>query len=200
MAPATKYLIVICAYLAAVIGASWILSRRSRGSADFFRGGRKSPWWAVAVAMVSTSISGITFVSVPGMVAASQWAYLQMAVGFVAGYSVIAYVLLPLYYRMNLNSLYGYLEGRFGRWSHRAGAGFFLLSKILICGVRMYLTAIVLQLIVFEPLGIPFWANVAATMLCVWLYTFRGGVRTLVWTDMIQTVALITVVASATAG
>ena len=194
MAPATKYLIVICAYLAAVIGVSWILSRRSRGSADFFRGGRKSPWWVVAVAMVSTSISGITFVSVPGMVAASQWAYLQMAVGFVAGYAVIAYVLLPLYYRLNLNSLYGYLEGRFGRWSHRTGAGFFLLSKILICGVRMYLTAIVLQLIVFEPLGIPFWVNVAATMLCVWLYTFRGGVRTLVWTDMIQTVALITVV------
>ena len=187
-------LIVIALYLATVIGVSWILSRRSRGSADFFRGGRKSPWWAVAVAMVSTSISGITFVSVPGMVAASQWAYLQMAVGFVAGYAVIAYVLLPLYYRLNLTSLYGYLEGRFGRWSHRAGAGFFLLSKILICGVRMYLTAIVLQLIVFEPLGIPFWVNVAATMLCVWLYTFRGGVRTLVWTDMIQTVALITVV------
>ena len=144
--------------------------------------------------MVSTSISGITFVSVPGMVEASQWSYLQMAVGFVAGYAVIAYVLLPLYYRLNLSSLYTWLEGRFGTWSHRAGAAFFLLSKVLICGVRMYLTAIVLQLVVFDPLGIPFAVNVAATMLCVWLYTFRGGVRTLVWTDMIQTLALITVV------
>ena len=175
--PPIVLLLVIAVYLAAVIGAGWWISRRAQGSADFFRGGRKSPWWAVAVAMVSTSISGITFVSVPGMVAASQWSYLQMAVGFVAGYAVIAYVLLPLYYRLNLNSLYIYLEDRFGRWSHRAGAGFFLLSKLLLCGVRMYLTAIVLQLIVFDPLGIPMWVNVAATMLCVWLYTFRGGVR-----------------------
>ena len=192
--PAALLLLVIALYLAAVIAVGWRISRRHAGSADFFRGGRKSPWWAVAVAMVSTSISGITFVSVPGMVAASQWSYLQMALGFVAGYAVIAYVLLPLYYRLDLSSLYSYLEGRFGSWSHHAGAGFFLLSKILICGVRMYLTAIVLQLVVFGPLGIPFWVNVAATMLCVWLYTFRGGVRSLVWTDMFQTLALLTVV------
>ena len=193
--PPVILLLAIALYLGAVIAAGWWISRRSRGSADFFRGGRRSPWWAVAVAMVSTSISGITFVSVPGMVAASQWSYLQMALGFVAGYAVIAFVLLPLYYRLNLTSLYAWLEGRFGRWSHRTGAGFFLLSKILICGVRMYLTAIVLQLVVFAPLGIPFWVNVAATMLCVWLYTFRGGVRSLVWTDMVQTLALLTVVA-----
>ena len=188
------FLCVIALYLAAVIGAAWWIGRKAQGSADFWRGARKSPWWAVAVAMVSTSISGITFVSVPGMVAASQWSYLQMALGFVAGYAVIAFVLLPLYYRMDLNSLYAWLEGRFGKWSHRTGAGFFLLSKILLCGVRMYLTAIVLQLVVFDPLGIPFWVNVAATMLCVWLYTFRGGVRSLVWTDMAQTLALLTVV------
>jgi len=193
MSPALL-LLVITLYLAAVIGTAWWLARKPQSSADFWRGGRRSPWWAVAVAMVSTSISGITFVSVPGMVEASQWSYLQMAVGFVAGYAVIAWVLLPLYYRLNLNSLYTWLEDRFGRCSHGAGAGFFLLCKLLICGVRMYLTAIVLQLVVFDPLGIPFWANVAATMLCVWLYTFRGGVRTLVWTDMIQTVALVTVV------
>ena len=197
--PAALLLLVIALYLAAVIAVGWRISRRHAGSADFFRGGRKSPWWAVAVAMVSTSISGITFVSVPGMVAASQWSYLQMALGFVAGYAVIAYVLLPLYYRLDLSSLYSYLEGRFGSWSHHAGAGFFLLSKILICGVRMYLTAIVLQLVVFGPLGIPFWVNVAATMLCVWLYTFRGGVRSLVWTDMIQTLALVATVVICTA-
>ena len=188
------FLCVIALYLAAVIGAAWWIARKAQGSADFWRGSRKSPWWAVAVAMVSTSISGITFVSVPGMVEASQWSYLQMALGFVAGYAVIAFVLLPLYYRWDLNSLYAWLEGRFGKWSHRTGAGFFLLSKILLCGVRMYLTAIVLQLVVFDPLGIPFWVNVAATMLCVWLYTFRGGVRSLVWTDMAQTLALLTVV------
>ena len=193
MSPAVL-LLIVAAYLAAVIAVAWRIARRAGGSADFFRGGRKSPWWAVAVAMVSTSISGITFVSVPGMVEASQWSYLQMAVGFVAGYAVIAYVLLPLYYRLNLTSLYSYLEERFGTWSHAAGAGFFLLSKLLICGVRMYLTAIVLQLVVFGPLGIPFWVNVAATMLCTWLYTFRGGVRSLVWTDMLQTLALIATV------
>ena len=193
--PPALLLLALALYMAAVIAVGWRVARRTRGgSADFFRGGRKSPWWAVAVAMVSTSISGITFVSVPGMVEASQWSYLQMALGFVAGYAVIAYVLLPLYYRLNLTSLYSYLESRFGAWSHAAGAGFFLLSKLLICGVRMYLTAIVLQLVVFGPLGIPFWVNVAATMLCVWLYTFRGGVRSLVWTDMIQTLALLATV------
>ena len=197
MSPAVL-LLFIAAYLAVVIAVAWHIALRAGGSADFFRGGRKSPWWAVAVAMVSTSISGITFVSVPGMVEASQWSYLQMAVGFVAGYAVIAYVLLPLYYRLNLTSLYRYLEERFGHWSHAAGAGFFLLSKLLICGVRMYLTAIVLQLVVFGPLGIPFWVNVAATMLCTWLYTFRGGVRSLVWTDMLQTLALLTTVAVCT--
>ena len=114
-----------------------------------------------------------------------------MALGFIAGYVAIAYVLLPLYYRMNLNSLYGYLEGRFGKFSYGSGAAFFLLSKLLGCGVRMYLTAIVLQLVFFGPLGVPFWLNVLITMVIVWVYTFRGGVRTLVWTDMVQTLCLV---------
>ena len=117
MSPALL-LLVITLYLAAVIGTAWWLARKPQSSADFWRGGRRSPWWAVAVAMVSTSISGITFVSVPGMVEASQWSYLQMAVGFVAGYAVIAWVLLPLYYRLNLNSLYTWLDG----WKTVSGA------------------------------------------------------------------------------
>lgn len=187
-------LAVICAYFFVIVGLSWLISRRRSHSADFFGRSRKSPWYVVAVAMVGTSISGITFVSVPGMVAASQFSYLQMALGFVAGYVVIAYVLLPLYYRLNLVSLYSYLGRRFGEYSHHVGAGFFLLSKVLICGVRMYLTALVLQLVLFGPLGIPFALNIAVTMMLVWLYTFRGGVRTLVWTDMLQTLSLIAAV------
>jgi len=148
----------------------------------------------VAIAMIGTSISGVTFISVPGMVAGTQFSYLQMVLGFVTGYFAIAYVLLPLYYRLNLSSIYGYLEQRFGPCSYRTGALFFLLSKFLGCGVRMYLTALVLQLVLFDSMDIPFGLNVAVTMLVVWLYTFRGGVKTLVWTDMLQTLSLIAAV------
>ena len=177
-------------YFAVILGASLALSRKG-SSSDFFRGSGRSPWPVVAIAMVGTSISGVTFVSVPGMVAASEFSYLQMALGFIAGYAVIAYVLLPLYYSRRMNSLYCYVEERFGAWSYHTSAAFFLLSKVLGCGVKMYLTATVLQLVLFSPLGIPFWLNIALTMLIVYLYTFRGGVRTLVWTDMLQTLCLL---------
>ena len=177
-------------YFAVILGASLALSRKG-SSSDFFRGSGRSPWPVVAIAMVGTSISGVTFVSVPGMVAASEFSYLQMALGFIAGYAVIAYVLLPLYYSRRMNSLYCYVEERFGQWSYHTSAAFFLLSKVLGCGVKMYLTATVLQLVLFSPLGIPFWLNVTLTMLIVYLYTFRGGVRTLVWTDMLQTLCLL---------
>ena len=177
-------------YFAVILGASLALSRKG-SSSDFFRGSGRSPWPVVAIAMVGTSISGVTFVSVPGMVAASEFSYLQMALGFIAGYAVIAYVLLPLYYSRRMNSLYCYVEERFGAWSYHTSAAFFLLSKVLGCGVKMYLTATVLQLVLFAPLGIPFWLNIALTMLIVYLYTFRGGVRTLVWTDMLQTLCLL---------
>ena len=165
--------------------------RKKVGGKDFFDGGHRSPWWVVAISMIGTSISGVTFVSVPGMVEASLFSYLQMVLGFIAGYVVIAYVLLPLYYRLDMTSIYGYLEGRFGSRSRMSGSVLFLVSKYLGCGVRMYLTATILQLILFDALGIPFWLNVAVTMLIVWGYTFRGGVRTLVWTDMLQTLAMI---------
>lgn len=187
-------LIIIAVYFLMLIGVSLASSRGGSGNADFFRGGGCSPWPVVAVAMIGTSISGVTFISVPGMVEASQFSYMQMVLGFTAGYVVIAYVLLPLYYRINMNSLYAYLEGRFGPHSRRTGAAFFLLSKLLGCGVRMYLTAIVLQLIVFDPVGVPFWLNVLVTMVIVYLYTFRGGVRSLVWADMLQTLCLIAAV------
>ena len=163
----------------------------SSGNSDFFRGGKKSPWYIVAVSTIGSSISGVTYLSVPGMVAASSFSYMQMVLGFTLGYVAVAYLLLPLYYRMDMNSIYGYLEQRFGREAYFTGSGFFFISKLLGCGVRMFLTANVLQFILFDRLGIPFWLNVAVTVVIVWLYTVRGGVRTLVWVDMVQTLAMV---------
>ena len=190
----TLILTVIACYFAIILTISYLTTKKKADNKDFFSGSRQSPWYVVAVAMIGTSISGVTFISVPGMVQFSAFGYLQMALGFVAGYFAIAYVLLPLYYKMNLSSIYTYLDKRFGNSSYKVGAAFFLVSKFLGCGVRMYLTAIVLQLIIFNSLNIPFWLNAAVTMLIVWLYTFRGGVKTLVWTDMIQTLSLIAAV------
>lgn len=184
-------LCIIAAYFAAILGVSALTSSKKGSSSDFFRGGGKSPWYIVAISTIGSSISGVTFLSVPGMVAASEFSYMQMVIGFTFGYVAVAYVLLPLYYRINMNSIYGYLEQRYGRAGYFTGAAFFLISKLLGCGVRMFLTASVLQLILFDSLGIPFWLNVAVTMVIVWLYTFRGGVRTLVWADMLQTFAMI---------
>lgn len=184
-------LIVVLAYLGFMVVLSVLCARRSRGNASFFRGSGKTPWYVVAIAMISTSISGVTFVSVPGMVAASGFGYLQMVAGFVLGYVVIAFVLLPLYYKLRLSSLYEYLGRRFGFWSYKSGAVLFLLSKLLGCGVRLYLTAIVLQLVLFGPLGVPFWLNVLLTIIVVWAYTAKGGVGSIVWTDMLQTLVLL---------
>ncbi|MBR1576627.1 MAG: sodium:solute symporter [Bacteroidales bacterium] len=166
-------------------------TERKESNSAFFTGDRKSPWPVVAISMVGTSISGVTFISVPGQVAATQMSYMQMVFGFFAGYIAIAFILLPLYYRLASFSIYGYLSERFGPRSRRTGSAFFLLSKFLGCGVRMYLTAIVLQVILFGPLGIPFLVNILVTMLVVWLYTFRGGVKTLVWVDMVQTLCMV---------
>lgn len=191
-------LIIIAFYFLVVLGVSWITTRRKGNDQTFYRGDRKSPWWVVAIAMIGTSISGVTYVSVPGMVATSQMSYLQMVLGFVAGYFVVAYVLLPLYYRMNLSSIYSYLEVRYGNNAHKTGAGFFLLSKYLGCAVRMYLTCVVLQLVLLSKIpwpgtdnGVPFYVTVAVTMLIVWLYSYKGGVKTLVWTDLLQTMCML---------
>lgn len=183
---------VIALYFLMVLGVSWWTTRRrDRDTESFYRGDRKSPWWVVAIAMIGTSISGVTYVSVPGMVEAKQMSYIQMVLGFVAGYFAVAYILLPLYYRLGLSSIYVYLEQRYGAKAHRTGAAFFLLSKYLGCAVRMYLTAVVLQLVLFDQLGLPFALSVACIMLIVWLYSFRGGVKTLVWTDLLQTLCLL---------
>lgn len=154
-------------------------------------GNRKSPWYVVAFAMIGSMISGVTFISVPGMVAASGFSYLQMVLGFVVGQILIAYVLVPLFYKMNLVSIYEYLENRFGMSSYRTGAWFFFISKMLGAAVRLFLVCVVLQLLVFGPMKLPFLLNVIFTVGLVWLYTFRGGVKSLIWTDTLKTVCLI---------
>jgi Na+/proline symporter len=189
----TLILLIIALYFAVLFGVSLITAKRADNNA-FFVGDRRSPWYVVAIAMVGTSISGVTFISVPGWVEQTQFSYMQMVLGFVAGYFVIAYLLLPLYYRLNLLSIYSYLDRRLGPASYRTGSAFFLISKMLGCGVRMYLTALVLQIVLFDQIGVGFGLNVALTMLVVWLYTFRGGVKTLVWTDMLQTLSLLAAV------
>ena len=183
-------LLTIVAYFAALFGISWLTSRKADNQ-SFFVGNRKSSWYVVAFAMIGSAISGVTFVSVPGMVAGNSFAYLQMALGFVAGQFIIAFVLIPLFYKMNLTSIYEYLSNRFGIASYKTGAWFFFISKMLGAAVRLYLVCFVLQLLVFEPFHLPFQFNVAVSMALTWLYTYRGGVKTLIWTDSFKTLCLI---------
>ena len=184
-------LVTILCYFAVIYGVSRLTSRRAT-NASFYRADRQSPWYMVAFGMVGASISGVTFVSVPGMVLKTQMTYLQMCMGFILGYVVVAFVLLPLYYRLNLTSIYGFLNQRLGRRSYKTGASFFLLSKMLGAAVRFYVVCIILQRFVFEPVGVPFAVTVCGLVLLIWLYTRRGGIKTLVWTDSLQTVCLFT--------
>lgn len=179
---------------AAYFLALFVISRTMGGRGDndaFFRGNRQSPWWAVAFGMIGASVSGVSFVSVPGMVRATDMTYMQMCVGFFFGYLVVAFVLLPLYYRLNLTSIYTYLDVRLGRKAYRTGASFFLLSKMLGAAARLYLVCLILQEYVFGAMGVPFWLTAAGTVLLIWLYTFRSGIKSLVWTDSLQTFCLI---------
>jgi len=183
-------LITIAAYFAVLYFISY-LSGRKTDNAGFFSGNRKSPWYVVAFASIGAVISGVTFVSVPGMVAASGFSYLQMVLGFAVGQLIIAFILIPLYYKMNLVSIYEYLESRFGISSYKTGAWFFFISKMLGAAVRLFVVCVVLQLLVFAPLHLPFVLNVIFTVGIVWLYTFRGGVKSLIWTDSLKTFCLI---------
>ncbi|MDX5436004.1 MAG: sodium:solute symporter [Pontibacter sp.] len=181
---------LIAAYFCILILISFLTSRKT-DSDTFFLANRKSPWFVVAFGMIGTTLSGITFVSVPGMVKGAQFTYLQMVLGYLLGYLVIATVLMPLYYRLNLVSIYTYLEQRFGYWSYKTGAAFFLLSRTLLASIRLFLVAGVLQLAVFDDLGIPFSVSVIITILLIWVYTFRGGMKTIIWTDTFQTMAML---------
>ena len=186
---------LIAGYFCILILISFFTSK-STDSDTFFLANRRSPWYIVAFGMIGTTLSGVTFISIPGMVKAAQFSYLQMVLGYLAGYFVIATVLMPLYYRLNLVSIYTYLEQRFGYWSYKTGAAFFLLSRTLLAAIRLFLVAGVLQLAVFDDLGIPFAVSVIITILLIWVYTFRGGMKTLIWTDTFQTLTMLVAVAT----
>ncbi len=183
-------IIVIAAYFALLMTVSYFAGRGSDNS-TFFTGKRQAPWALVAFAMIGAAISGVTFISVPGMVVGKGYAYLQMVLGFIVGYMAIAFVLVPVFYKKKLISIYGYLEERFGTKTYRTGAWFFFISKMLGAAVRFFVVCAVLQLLVFSPLHIPFVFNVIVTIALIWLYTVQGGVKTLIWTDTIKSFCLI---------
>ncbi|MGB8704698.1 MAG: sodium:solute symporter [Gillisia sp.] len=183
-------LLLIAAYFGVLILVSLLTGKNSTNN-TFFKADRESPWYVVAFGMIGASLSGVTFISVPGWVEASQFSYMQVVLGYVLGYIVIGTVLMPLYYRMNLTSIYSYLESRFGRYSYKTGASFFLLSRVVGASFRLFLVANVLQLILFDALGIPFWATVVMTIALIWLYTFRSGIKTIVYTDTLQTLCML---------
>ena len=184
-------LVAILAYFVLLFLVSRTTGRKATNE-TFYRADRRSPWYMVAFGMVGASISGITFVSVPGMVVHSQMTYLQTCMGFIFGYVLVAFVLLPLFYRLNLTSIYTYLNKRLGYRSYKTGAWFFLLSKMTGAAVRFYVVCIILQHFVFQPLGIPFIVTALLLVFLIWLYTRQGGIKTLVWTDSLQTVFLFT--------
>ena len=187
-----SYLLILLGYFSLLILISFITGRKSESNHAFFLGNRKSPWYVVAFGMIGTSISGVTFISVPGMVRGIGFTYMQMVLGFFAGYIIIATVLLPLYYKLNLTSIYTYLQKRFGNRAYKTGASFFLLSRTIGAAARLYIVALILQTFVFGQWGIPFEVSVCILIFLVWLYTFRSGVKTIIWTDALQSFFLLT--------
>ena len=167
---------------------------RGADTQTFFTANRKSPWYLVAFGMIGASLSGVTFISVPGEVGNSFFYYFQVVLGYLLGYFVIATVLMPLYYRLNLVTIYGYLEERFGIWSYKTGSAFFLLSRVIGASFRLFLVALVLQTAIFDAYDIPFWVAVMVTIVLIWIYTFKGGIKTIVWTDTLQTLFMLTAV------
>ena len=182
-------LLTVAIYFIVLLILSRLTSRHSDND-TFFRGNHRSPWYMVAFGMIGASISGITFVSVPGMVLKTDMTYLQMCLGFIPGYFAVAFLLLPIYYKYNLTTIYTYLARRLGRRSYKTGASFFLLSKMTGAAVRFYVVCIILQQFVLDPLHIPFPVTVVTMVGLIWLYTRRGGIRTLVWTDTFQTTCM----------
>lgn len=183
-------LLTVILYFAALMGFSRLTAHRNANNETFFRANRRSPWYMVAFGMVGASISGITFVSVPGMTMRIDMTYIQTCIGFILGYFVIAFVLLPVYYRLNLTTIYTYLQGRLGERSYKTGAWFFLISKMTGAAVRFYVVCIILQRFVLDAVGVPFVVTVVGMTLLIWLYTRRGGIKTLVWTDSFQTTCM----------
>ncbi len=183
-------IITVLLYFAALMLFSRVTARRGDNNQTFFRANRRSPWYMVAFGMVGASISGITFVSVPGMTMFTGMTYVQMCIGFILGYFAVAFVLLPVYYRLNLTTIYTYLKERLGMRSYKTGAWFFLISKMTGAAVRFYVVCIILQRFVLDAIGVPFALTVVAMVALIWLYTRRGGIKTLVWTDTFQTTCM----------
>lgn len=187
---ATQIILIIAAYFGLLIFISFLTGKTSNND-TFFKANRQAPWYVVAFGMIGASLSGVTFISVPGYIEASQFSYMQVVLGYIVGYLVIGTVLLPLYYKLNLTSIYTYLEERFGNYSYKTGASFFLLSRVVGSSFRLFLVANVLQVILFDELGISFWQTVTITVLLIWLYTFKSGIKTIVWTDTFQTLFML---------
>ncbi len=184
---------VLIVYFGILIFISYLTSRKT-DSSSFFTANRKSPWYLVAFGMIGTSISGVTFISIPGEVYTSGFSYYQMVLGYLLGYAFIGLVLLPLYYRLNLVTIYTYLLSRFGKWSHKTGAFFFLVSRVIGSSFRLFLVAVVLQISIFDSFNFPFYLTVSLTLFLIWLYTFKAGIKTVVWTDVLQTFFFIAAV------
>lgn len=189
----SQILFALIGYFLILITISWITSKNN-DETSFYTGNRKSPWFLVAFGMIGASLSGVTFLSVPGWVANSHFGYLQTVLGYMVGYLIIAQILIPLYYRQNLTSIYTYLENRFGEKSYKTGAAYFILSRIIGASFRLFLVAGVLHTFVFDPFGIPFWGAVAITIILIFLYTSKSGIKTVVYTDTLQTTFLIAAV------
>jgi Na+/proline symporter len=187
---ASLILSIVLVYFLILVGVSWLTGRKDDND-SFFLGNRQSPWYVVAFGMVGASLSGVTFISVPGWVEASSFSYMQVVLGYLLGYVVIIKVLLPLYYKLNLTSIYTYLDQRFGFYSYKTGAFFFLLSRVIGASFRLYLVAEVLQYAIFDEMQVPFWVTVLITILLIWVYTFRSGIKTIIWTDTLQTTFML---------
>ncbi|MDR0768374.1 MAG: sodium:solute symporter [Dysgonamonadaceae bacterium] len=184
-------IIIILLYFGLLFAISLLTGKKHSGNAAFFLGNRKSPWYIVAIGMIGSSLSGITFVSVPGMVGKFDMTYMQMAMGFVLGYAVIAFILLPVYYKLNTAGIYSYLNDRIGRRAYKTAAGFFILSRMAVAATRLYIAVLILQTYVFDAWNVPFAVTAAGFLLMIWLYTHKSGIRTIVWTDLLQTFFLI---------
>ncbi len=188
---ATLILTVIVLYFITLVGISFLTSKGA-GNSTFFTGDKNSKWYLVSYGMIGASLSGVTFISVPGWVEGEGFSYMQMIIGYMIGYAIIAFVLMPLYYKLNLTSIYAYLGERYGPIAHKTGASFFLLSRILGAAVRLFLVADILDYFLFDALGISFELTVLITLLLIYVYTYRGGIKTIVWTDTLQTTFMLT--------
>ncbi len=186
----TVIFITFITYTVFLFFITWLTARRSTNRA-FFIGNKASPWFVVAYGMIGASMSGVTFMSVPGWVGTTQFSYMMVVIGYLFGYFTIAKILLPLYYRLNLTSIYAYLETRFGFWSYKTGAFYFILSRVIGASFRMFLVVNVLQIFVFDAWNIPFWVTVLIFIILILLYTFKGGIKTIIWTDTVQTTFML---------